>query len=258
MSIDDPVETGFPTLTLDSAVLLDFDDLMLTGTSKNLLASLAENILLLHRALDGAALIVSGLTSTDLDAALAPIKVPMVASMGWERRWQPEQAIVQDPAPPGVRELYEDLTRVTQGPSSTMVRMTPCGLEADLSVVAASRPDLGATLRRMVSARPGFRTLNRGWRYQIVPSNLRKDHLIDLIADRATFRHRQLVHISDNTLADDAARTVRRLGGVCVRISREAVGEARHARSWSEVLNWLRRAEVSLSTARGHADGFDG
>lgn len=258
MNTESNSEIGYPTLTLDSAVLFDFDDLVLSGRGERLLCALAENLMLLHRALDGAALAVSGLTASDLDAALAPIQVPMVASMGWERRWRAGHPLTQDEAPSGSRELYEQLTLITKSPNGSMVRLTPSGVEADLTDLVRERPDIGAAVRRAVSARPGFRALNRGWRYQIVPSNLRKDHLIELVADHTTFRHRQLVHIADNAMADDAARLVRRLGGVTIRIAREADGESRFARNWNEVLSWLRRAEVSLSTARGHIDGLDG
>ena len=257
MSAECNDQIEFPKITLDSAVLFDFDDLVLAGRGESSLSALAEHVMLLHRALDGAALIVSGLTARDLDAALAPLQAPMLASMGWERRWHIGETLDCDELPTGVLELHDQLTSILGGPKGSKVVVTPSGVEVDLTEIADNKLDVDAALRRVVASRPGFRMLSRGWRYQIMPSNLRKDHLIQMVINHPNFRNRQLVHIADNTTADDAARLVRRRGGVTIRVAGATGHESNYACDWSAVLGWLSSSEILLSTARWHADGFD-
>jgi hypothetical protein len=179
----------------------------------------------------------------------------MIASMGWERRWREGGTLSTDAPPPGIAELSERLRELVVTGDGPVVRFIPCGIELDLRGAPERAMEIENRMHELIAATPSFRMLNKAWRYQIVPSKLRKDHAIRLLSDHSRFQRRRLVHVADNLVAEDAARAVRLRGGMTLTVGPDCA-HTPDARHWSEVLSWLRRAEVSLSTARSHSDGF--
>lgn len=238
-------ESDLPELHAQSALLLDLDQLLLSGNKRALVTDLGGAISWLHDVLDGAAVLMSGLTAAELDAAFSPQRLPMLASNGWERRWRGGFPLVVDPVPSGARELYEQLAAFVARDPSIRVRRTACGIEVDLSQVTTQKPELRDAVHRVVSSRIGFHMVPQGNRLQIVPVNVRKNHLVELLSDHHGFRGRQWVHIYDGDDAESASRMVNRRGGATLKIIDGALPE-QSAHSWDEVVAWLCREAVAV------------
>lgn len=243
-------DAEFPELNALSAVLLDLDGLMLSETKRALIADLGRAASWVHDVLDGAAILLSSLAAADLDAAFAPARLPMLASNGWERRWRGGYPLVTDPSPTGTKALYERLAAFVALDAAIRVRQTACGVEVDLSKVAGGdvagrQTEIVDALRRTVSSRVGFRLMQQGARAQVVPINLRKNHLVELLSDHEGFRGRQWIYVYDGDDADGLSRMVQRRGGTSLRVQ-DGSTPGTSARSWEEMLAWLCREAVAL------------
>jgi trehalose 6-phosphate phosphatase len=249
------MSAALPALTLRSGLLLDLDDLLLSGRNREWLLPLAEALSNAHFVLDGAAVLLSGMPAEEVDEFFAPLQLPMIASMGWQRRWRPGAAVDADSPPSGLDALFERLGTALNAMPGVTWRHSVCSLEIDCGG-SGRAAECSLLLRHGLAGRPGFRLLQRGSRFQILPSNLRKDHAIEMLRDHGQFVGHRLLHVADNVLSEDANRQVRRGNGVSIRVGGGTTTAEHRAEDWRQVRDWIAEGVTRLSVERSHADGF--
>jgi trehalose 6-phosphate phosphatase len=194
----------------------------------------------LHAVLAGAIALVSGRTIRQIDALLAPLKLPCAGVHGGERRDCIGQ--MHYVAPHAASRL--DSARAAL---SHFVATVPGLLLEDkrssLAVHFRERPELAGTVQRRLEEvvsliGDGFRIQESVLVREIVPAVAHKGHAVEAFLAEPAFAGRMPVFVGDDVTDLDAFAAVERHGGRAV-----AVG-ARLPASWrlpspSAVIDWL-------------------
>lgn len=253
----DAASNPFPNsaITLGSALIIDADELILSGDPNPLLPRLGELLIQYHALLDGAVAVVSGLSLAEVDAALAPHVLPIVACTGYESRIPPEPPHL-DPPPSGLPTLIAMLTAYPPALDRVEVSAIASGVDVRVHAKAHQLESNTQYLQDIVRTVPGFQLQRRLNRFQIQPTSLRKRRLIATLLRYRPFRNARMVLLGDNRLSIDAMRVVEADGGMSLRVGAQFSSAERGFPDWSAVTQWLKDQEPSLCALHSHSDGF--
>ena len=227
-----------PALFLDlDGTLLEFAD---EPEGVEVSARVRDLLVRLNRATGGALALVSGRTMEDLDRLLAPLKFPVAAVHGLERRdgdGRTTRTPVDDEA---FRTLEAVLDRFVEANPDTLLE--PKGLT--LALHYRKRPELEETVIREVDqalreVTSDLQVIHGNKVVEIRPGGGDKGSAIVAFMAEAPFRGRTPVFIGDDATDEDGFRTVNELGGISVKVnSGESVARSRLT-DVDAVLSWL-------------------
>ena len=170
----------------------------------------------LVRAFDGALAVVSGRAIEQIDAFLAPLKLPAAGVHGTERR-NAAGALVLAPT--------FSLDRVWRAAEALAARHPALRVEHKRGSIALhyrQAPDLEpichAAMQEAVDGSPGLTLLAGKMVLEAKPGGASKGQAIAAFLREAPFRGRRPIFIGDDVTDEDGFTTVQELGGVGVKI----------------------------------------
>ena len=215
-----PTKTAAPTITANTALFLDFDGTLVDIAPHYDLIEISPDLRLLLAQLfiqlNGAVAIVSGRSLLDLDAYLAPLKLPLAAEHGAVCRFADGQlAGVQSPA-------LQDVIRV----ASALAAQHP-GLQVEIKTRAVAlhyrqAPDLQALcLQAMAEAvlrTPGVELLHGKFVLEAKPAGITKGTAIQALMQQLPFTGRVPVFAGDDITDEAGFLAVQSLGGDTIKV----------------------------------------
>lgn len=213
-----------PVLDLDAdCLMLDFDGTLVPLADRPDAVRLAEttrdDLIVIHRRLNGAVAIITGRSIGEIDYYLEPLKLPVSGVHGLTRRaasGRTEMVEVDDAVVAGVVEELHALVHAVPG----------LLLEAKWGAVALhyrNRPELAqrcfAAVREAAMARSGKVELIRG--KMVVEAKFAtntKGSAIDAFMSEPPFQNRRPVFVGDDITDEDGFAAVEKWGGVGAKV----------------------------------------
>ena len=221
------------------ALLLDFDgtlvDIAATPASVSVPPTLLRDLGALHERLNGALAVVSGRPVGELDALLAPLRLPAAGEHGAAIRTAPAAEPLRPrlPAvPPAWREAADDLARAMPG---VLVEQKPGGFVLHYRLAPAAGPALHDALSRLVGGAPGFEIMPAAAAWEVRPRGIDKGEAVRALMQAAPFRGRRPIFIGDDVTDEDGIAAACALGGAGLRVP-DAFGDAAGVRAWLAAL----------------------
>ncbi|MCY7370643.1 MAG: trehalose-phosphatase [Polaromonas sp.] len=249
--------SALPALHAHSALFLDFDgtlvDLVEDPDAVVVPSGLTTTLQKLHTRLGGALAVVSGRSLQDLDRFLEPLRLPLAAEHGAQRR----MAAAAD----AIALACPDLRDVVR--SATVFAAANPGLrvESKRSAVALhyrQAPHLQAECIRFmtaaVEATANVELLHGKCVLEIKPSGISKGTAISDFMKLPAFKGRVPVFAGDDTTDESGFSVVEALGGVGIKVGAGATLASRRCAFPSDILRWLAQAESD--SVLGSADSL--
>lgn len=229
------------------ALFLDFDgtlaELAETPDRVRVDSGLPATLCALHRTLDGALALVSGRSIAQLDAFLAPARLPAAGMHGLERRGENGAC---GPGTVFVRAL-EPLRAVLGPLVEDDPRLVVEDKGASLVLHCRRAPEREEECRRLIAgmlesspALAGFRLVLGKRMVEAVPAGGDKGSAIREFMREAAFGGRRPVFAGDDLTDEAGFGVVAELSGVTVKVGKGRTRARYRAASVSELLAWLR------------------
>lgn len=239
-------DTALPTLDWTRhALFLDFDGTLapIVARPEDAAAS-PETVRAVERLVEktgGALALLSGRDLTDLDARVAPLKLPAAGSHGVVRR-DAAGRLHRDEA--SGEELAHAIERV-----EAFARRHDLYVERKAGAVTVhyrSAPDAAGPSRALadeiIAATQGLRAIHGNMVSEIAVLAANKGHALEAFLEEPPFAGRIPVMAGDDTTDEDAFEAAQRRGGVGLRIGDAPSVATARAPTIETFLEWLRRA----------------
>lgn len=209
-----------PAITANTALFLDFDGTLVDIASQPELVVMPQDLVSLlsqlSQRLGGALAIVSGRSLPDLDAYLAPLKLPSAAEHGAVHRLAgglPTSAI----SPP-----LQDIVRVALALAAQHAGLRVEVKSHALALHYRHAPELEQlcleAMAEAVMRTPGIELLHGKFVFDIKPAGITKGTAILALMDRSPFKGRLAVFAGDDTTDEAGFSAVQSIGGDTVKI----------------------------------------
>ena len=229
---DTPSATLAPTLTASTAIFLDFDGTLVDLAAQPDLVVVPQGLInllsQLSKQLNGALAIVSGRSLADLDAYLAPLKLPSAAEHGAVQRLANGQATAAASPP------LHDIVRV-----ASALAAQHAGLRVEIKLHALAlhyrhAPELESfcleAMAEAVKRTPGLEMLRGKFVLDIKPAGITKGTAIQQLMDKAPFKGRSPLFAGDDTTDEAGFSVVQSLGGETIKVGAgTSLARYRHA-----------------------------
>lgn len=245
-----------PPLEADTAVIVDFDEALLTPARTAGLANLCLTLSVLHGETVSGVGILSGHEVGLIDQLFAPVRMPLAAGMGWQVRGTLGGPLSTLSAPPGLGDLEEQVREMVGPLRGVRIDRTVNGLIVTCGGNGKAAAQCSYTLHRLLSTTSGFKLFSMGRRFDFLPAAANKAMALERLVDAAHLNDRRLLVISDNLSAEDAFRKAQERRGVGVRVGHRTTTARHHVSSWQVIDNWLSGCVASLHGTRLHIDGI--
>ena len=227
-----------PRIERHWALFMDLDGTLLelaqTPDAVIVPADLPNMLRAVQAALDGALAIVSGRLLSEVDALLAPLKLPGGGEHGAVIR-MPDGLLDEIDATIPFEWVERLIEAATQMPGVLIERKTH-------SVVAHFRraPRRGEPLReiasQLVASRPGFALLEAKMAVEIRAASANKARAVDRLMSSAPFAGRLPVFVGDDATDIDGFRAVERMNGMGLGVFERFAGRPSEVRHWLQTL----------------------
>lgn len=245
-----------PPLEADTAVIVDFDEALLTPARTAGLANLCLTLSELHGATVSGVGILSGHEVGLIDRLFAPVRMPLAAAMGWQVRGAIGGPLSTLGAPPGLGDLEEQVREMVGPLSGVRIERTVNGLIVICGGNGEAAAQCSYTLHRLLATTNGFKLFSMGRRFDFLPAAANKAMALERLVDAAHLVDHRLLVISDNLSAEDAFRRAQARRGVGIRVGHQTTTARYHVSSWEVVDSWLSGRVLSLHRTRAHIDGI--
>ena len=222
------------------ALLLDLDGTLIDFAARPdavyLPASLLSDLTFLHDAMAGAVAIVTGRRLDDVDALLAPLRLPIAAEHGGMIRRLPSGEVSRLPVsvpPPGWDGAGWDAAgRVFAASHPGVVHEMK---SAGFVLHYRQAPDLGdpirAFLEELAAGEPGFEILRAAMAWELRPRGVHKGLGVRSLMAHAPFAGRTPFFIGDDVTDEDGIGAAEALGGAGFRVA-DDFGSPAGVRAW--------------------------
>ena len=232
------------------SLFLDFDgtlaELAETPDGVRVDAGLPDTLSTLHRTLDGALALVSGRSIAQLDAFLAPVRLPAAGMHGLERRGEngichPEDIFVRTLAP-----LRAALAMLVEDDPRLVVEDKGASLVLHYRRAPEREEECRRLVSRLLEDHPdldGFRLVLGKRMVEAVPAGSDKGTAIREFMREAPFAGRRPVFAGDDLTDEDGFDVVAELAGLGVKVGEGRTRAHYRAASVADLLAWLRRLQ---------------
>lgn len=230
-----------------TALLLDIDGTLieLAPTPRDIVVppKLGATLQALHERLNGALVLVSGRSLTDIDVIFAPLQFPAVGGHGAEMRLSVENEAVASRAPPmdndlkkrfiAIADLSPGIIYEDKGYSVALhYRLAPQFERAIYEAVSAIRADLP---QAPIEVLPGKFVC------EIKPAGFTKATGVRELMSHAPFSGRKPIFIGDDVTDESVFAIMPSFNGVSFSVGRRALGVNGEFRTPKDVREWLTR-----------------
>ena len=225
------------------ALFLDFDgtlaELVDDPNAVAIPATARDALIRLQRELSGALAIVSGRQVADLDRFLCPMEFAAAGVHGLERRAKPGAAVETLAGPEILDEVRHAVTEVVE--INRRLNLEDKGMALVLHYRTA--PDLKdvaeAAIERATRGRDDLVVMQGDNIVEVHPAGMDKGRALEAMMETAPFKGRVPIYAGDDTTDEFALKTVRRMGGLSIKVGvKESVAEYRLA-DVAAVHRWL-------------------
>lgn len=240
------------------ALFLDFDgtlaEIAETPNAVHVDLALASLLERLAARLDGALALVSGRRLEDLDARLAPLRLPAAGLHGLERR-------SGDGSLRGVphdQHVLSDAKRRLQAFVADRPRLILEDKTRALALHYRSAPELERDCRRivfgLVDELPGYHVLNGKMVLELKPKSAVKDSAIRAFLMEHPFRGRLPVFVGDDRTDEDGFAWVNEQGGVSIKVGDGETRARYRVDGVTALRTWLECVHAQLALAASGVD----
>ncbi len=226
----------------DCALFLDFDgtlvDIAPRPEAVVVPGELIATLQALHTHLNGAVAVISGRPIEQIDALLAPVRLPVAGVHGAERRSANGHLVLVDvPSAARVHAAAQTLARQHPG---LRVELKRGSVALHYRQAPALEAVCMAAMRSAVAASPGLTLLRGKMVLEAKPGGVSKGHAIEAFLDEPPFKGRTPIFIGDDVTDEAGFDAVQRLGGVAVKVGEGATVATHRMAHPSEMREQLR------------------
>jgi trehalose 6-phosphate phosphatase len=205
---------------LDGAVFLDFDgtlvDLAATPDAVVVAPGLVQVLASLTDRLQGRLAIVSGRPIAQIDAMLAPLKLPVAGVHGAERRdYNGQLHIATAPSLEGALLILRALVMAHDG---LLLEEKRGALALHYRLAPGLRPQCEAAMAAALAAAPGTVLLHGKMVLELKPAATNKGSAVAEFLQEAPFKGYTPVFVGDDTTDEAGIAYAQQLGGIGVKI----------------------------------------
>ena len=219
-SFGKPSSPQAPTITANTALFLDFDGTLVDLAAQPDLVVVPQGLISLleqlSHQLNGALAIVSGRSLADLDAYLAPLKLPSAAEHGAVQRLSNGQATAAASPP------LHDVVRVASALAAQHAGLRVETKSHALALHYRHAPELESfcleAMAEAVKRTPGLELLRGKFVLDIKPAGITKGTAIQKLMDKAPFKGRIPLFAGDDTTDEAGFSVVQSLGGETIKV----------------------------------------
>lgn len=245
------------------ALFLDFDgtlvDIAPTPDAVVVPSRLGETLQTLYAALDGALAIVSGRRIADIDAYLAPLRLPAVGQHGIERRPGPGAPVeVSGGHEAALDSVRREFSRFADSRTGVFVEDKGQSFSVHYRQAPDAGPEVEALARRLIDTDGQIRTVSGKMVLDFKSAAADKGRAVEAFLDAAPFAGRTPVFAGDDVTDEDGFAAANARGGHSIRIGAAESGSADTAARWTcpdtaVFAAWLERLAETCTSARGVA-----
>jgi len=232
---------SLPRLTRPTALFLDFDGTLVDLADQPELVHVPPELVPLlsdlRDRLAGALAVVSGRRIVDIDTFLAPLELPAAGEHGARRR--NAAGTLFETTPHDLQPVIDAvLPLAEQHPGLRLERK-----EAAVALHYRHAPELEtlchATLSEALRGHPGLTLLHGKFVFEAKPAGVSKGHAIEAFMQEAPFTGRQPVFAGDDVTDEAGFASVRKLGGLGIKVGQGPTMAQHRCASPAELSIWL-------------------
>ena len=198
----------------------------------------------LHRSLDGALAVVSGRSIAQLDAFLAPARLPAAGIHGLERRRADGTCAPGEAFDRALEALRRALEPVLRNDPRLVLEDKGASLVLHYRRAPEREAECRQLVARLLESRPDlarFRVVFGKRMVEAVPAGSDKGAAIRAFMREAPFADRRPVFAGDDLTDEDGFDVVAELAGLGVKVGEGRTRAHYRAASVADLLAWLRR-----------------
>ena len=234
-----------PAISAQTALFLDFDGTLVELASDPdavvLPTGLTATLLQLQTRLGGALAVVSGRSLLDLDRYLKPLRLPLAAEHGAQRRMSASDEPITL-AHPDLRHLVQAAYVFAAAHPGLRVESKCAALALHYRQAPQMQAQCVEFMTTAVEATADVELLHGKCVLEIKPSGISKGTAISDFMKLPAFRGRIPVFVGDDTTDESGFSVVEALGGIGVKVGLGATLASRRCDTPADVLRWLRQS----------------
>lgn len=234
-----------PAISAQTALFLDFDGTLVEIASDPdavvVPTGLTATLLQLQTRLGGALAVVSGRSLPDLDRYLKPLRLPLAAEHGAQRRMSASDEPITL-AHPDLRHLVQAAYVFAAARPGMRVESKCAALALHYRQAPQLQAECVAFMTAAVEATAGVELLHGKCVLEIKPSGISKGTAISDFMKLPAFKGRIPVFVGDDTTDESGFSVVEALGGIGIKVGPGATLASRRCDTPADVLRWLRQS----------------
>ena len=212
--------TSLPTIKANTALFLDFDGTLVDIAAQPDLVvvppGLVDVLAQLSERLNGALAIVSGRPLADLDAYLAPLKLPLAAEHGAICRFANGEPIAS--TPPALHDVIQVASALAAQHAGLRVEIKSHAVALHYRHAPELEQLCLEAIAEAIKRSPGIELLCGKFVFDIKPSGITKGTAIQALMDQPPFKSRVPLFAGDDTTDEAGFAAVQTSGGDTVKI----------------------------------------
>jgi trehalose 6-phosphate phosphatase len=253
------MSSDLPRLDSHCALFLDFDGTLVELAARpeavHVPAMLPSSLARMSERLGGALAVVSGRPIGDLDHFLAPLRLPLAAEHGAQRRTSGD-AVIMSVASPDLSAVIHRITAFADQHSGLRVETKT----AAVALHYRQAPDLEALCLQAMSeaaeSTASVELLHGKFVFEIKPFGVSKGTAITDFMKQAPFKGRMPVFAGDDVTDEAGFAAVQAMGGVGIKIGPGSTLAAARMASPAVLLAWLETAASSDDRSEAQAAAY--
>lgn len=211
-----------PPVSDDFALFLDFDGTLVeiapTPDAVSPSPSMIGHLRHLIDHLDGAVAIVSGRPIHEIDAFLAPLRLPCAGLHGLETRFLPDDEVVRTPVGPELATLKAALEGSGLLGRGVSIEDKGAALAVHYRIAPDCERAVVEVMEEAVGALPDLHLIHGKMVVEAKPAHRDKGWAVSRFMEMAPFRGRTPVFIGDDVTDEDGLRAVEAVGGFGIKV----------------------------------------
>lgn len=237
-----------------TAIFLDFDGTLAAIVDRPEDAAIGpavhSSLGRLQRATGGATAIITGRTIREIDAFVAPLRMPVAGVHGLERRGT-DGKIVTAPIDVAVLKiLHERLARLADAEPGLLLEVKT----GSIALHYRRRPDLERecldTVEKTVADLHGLEILRGKMVVEVKVGRSNKGDAIGAFMEEPPFHDRVPIFAGDDVTDEDAFREIARRNGISIKIGSGQTSAGYRARGTAQFHHWLSDMASVFDTGR--------
>ncbi len=216
-------------------------------------APLLDSLRLLQERLGGALALISGRPIAQLDALVAPLRLPAAGVHGAQRRDAAGRLHAASGEPPASAQAVA-ARWVTRHPSLRL-ELKPAAFALHFRAAPELGPDCARAVRDALRDEPAWEAIDGHCVVEVRARGVHKGQALEAFLDEAPFAGRQPVFIGDDVTDEDAIAAAQARGGLGIKVGAGATAAQHRLADPVAVGRWLARWATAPAGPDGATEG---